>query len=93
MFKVRMKVGGSIFDFTERLANHTEAEVVDVDDNGTVLRIVDPSEWKNGGKPNPLVQPATIEDYAADSITGSAIPVDSPEEPEVTLENIDVDSL
>ena len=42
-----MKVGGSIYPVTEKLLKHSEAQVVTLNSDGTVDRIVDPTEYAN----------------------------------------------
>jgi hypothetical protein len=96
MYKVRMKVGGSVFPFTEKLANHSEAIVIDVDEAGKVIREVDVSEWKHNVVAD--VQAEVVEelpqteDYEADAeLEPTAIPVDPSDA--IDLESIDVDAL
>lgn len=95
MYKIRMKVGKSIFPFTEKLANHTEAEVVEVNEVDEVLRVVDSLEWKEiqAAEVAPAEAQPQVADYKANAeLEQTAIPVE-PSEDSVDLENIDVDSL
>lgn len=93
MYKVRMKVGGSVFPFTEKLAHHAEAEVID--DSGDSIRIVDVSEWRDNVVAT--VEAVEVEelpqtvDYEAEAeLEKTAIPVEPSDD---DLENIDVDDL
>ena len=100
MYKVRMKVGGSIFPATPKLVKHSEAEVVEVDDKGTVLRVVDELEWGRPGffdEPKAVVEEAPPKKKAAPKRASPkkkavnkqpAIPDD-----DESLENIDVSSI
>ena len=100
MYKVRMKVGGSIFDVREKLLKHSEAEVIEVDEAGTFLRLVDSTEWEREGffdEPKAVVKEAPPVKKAAPKKASpkkkavnkqTAIPVD-----DESLENIDVSSI
>lgn len=46
MIKVKLKVGGNIYPLTEKMAKHSEAQVVDITDDGEVIRVLDELEWK-----------------------------------------------
>lgn len=97
MFKVRMKVGGSIYPFTLKISAHSEAEVIEVNEKDEVVRIVDPLEWKRPDFDKPAVTPAPVAAKPAPAPKKkapkkkankqSAIPDDS------SLENIDVSSI
>ena len=92
MYQIRMKVGGSIFPFTEKLANHSEAEVIEVTAGGT--RIVDVSEWRDNVVATveavEVEEAPQIADYVAEApLEETAIPV----APDDELENVDVDDL
>ena len=53
MFRIRMKVGGSIFPVTTNLLKHDEAEVIEVDENNNVLRLIDSTEWGRRARLSP----------------------------------------
>ena len=100
MFKIRMKVGGSIFPVTTNLLKHDEAEVIEVDENNNVLRLIDSTEWGREGffdEPKAVVEEAPPKKKAAPKRASPkkkavnkqpAIPDD-----DESLENIDVSSI
>ena len=65
MFRIRMKVGGSIFPVTTNLLKHDEAEVIEVDENNNVLRLIDSTEWGREGffdEPKAVVEEAVVKE-------------------------------
>ena len=93
MYKIRMKVGGNEWPFTPKLARHSAAEVIEVDDEGKVIRLVDKSEWINWTeapveKAEPKKPAAPKKKVAKKKAAQTpAIPDDA------SLENIDVSAI
>lgn len=92
MFKIRMKVGGNEWPFTPKLARHSEAEVVEVDDDNNVVRLVDKSEWIKWTEAPVAEAPKKSAPPKKKAAKKKAAP--KPAIPDdVSLENIDVSAL
>lgn len=93
MYNIKMKTGGNIYPVTEKLIKHNEAEVVELKADGTVKRVIDPTEYAGMtiAEMNAAAKP--VAEKSAPKNKSSKKAKKEPETEAPALENIDVSSL